>query len=85
MTGDIDNSIHDPKFLSLLTLRSVADLGYPVDPSRADPYKVPSQNLVGGTQAGSGTDFSKFIVFNHTATKSQYATHQEMLEYFGFV
>ena len=30
-----------PYFLSAITIQSLADLGYKVDPSQADPYTLP--------------------------------------------
>ena len=40
MTGFIENNASTPMPLSIITVQAMADIGYQVDPSKADPYNA---------------------------------------------
>ena len=55
MTGFLDGGAVNP--LSILSVRSLEDIGYTVDVSAADPYSLPAAPGV-GTQSSSGFDIA---------------------------
>lgn len=52
MTPFIDGLMANP--LSAITVQSLADLGYPVDPAQADPYSLPSPQQASAAPAAPG-------------------------------
>ena len=50
MTGFLDGGITNP--LSILSVRSLEDIGYTVDPNAAQPYSVPGSLSVGSESVG---------------------------------
>ncbi|HXW97736.1 MAG TPA: leishmanolysin-related zinc metalloendopeptidase, partial [Gemmatimonadales bacterium] len=51
MTGYISGTVHP---LSLTTVESMADLGYTVDPTAADPFNLATSTAIRAGQAATG-------------------------------